>query len=106
MIDSGYPHTILHYGIITGAMVCVPLIALYAKAVKEAHVNACLIMLTIGLTYALVEAHALHVYANVMILAIRTLYLREPLSVLDLEVERPLPAKQRQSKHLRDNRAR
>lgn len=88
LVDNGYLRLLMHDGILACAVYFGGLLALFVKAIREHHVNACLIVMSVGLVYGLVEWHPLMMVANVFVIAVGTLYHGTPVSSLDMPAER------------------
>ena len=88
-VDNGYLRLLMHEGIVMYTVYFGSLLALLVKAIRERHVNACLLFMCVGLIYGLVEWQPLLLMSNVFIIAMGTLYHRAPLAVLDMPQERP-----------------
>ena len=88
LVDNGYQHILLRHGIIAHVLLFGSMIVLCVRAVRERHANACLLLMSTGLVYGLLECSPVMITANIYVLALGAVVHGEPISALDLDVER------------------
>ncbi len=88
-VDNSYLRHLINYGLIFSVLIFGAIYATLAQATLEQHTCACLLLLMVTLTYALMEAIPLYVPVNPSLLALHTLLYRMPIRTLDLSSEQP-----------------